>query len=127
MPIFDTKELLDALSPPVFRHEGREFVGVFLSLPEWIRMNENAALITSLEDERAYLRRATDAIFPPPPRVKRRWWERGPAPPPSVAEILDDLPLVIARKLVEGFIASQAQALAPEPTLGSGTTVPEPL
>lgn len=132
MAVFDTAALLDALARPVFRHEGREWVGRHLSIHELLRVSErleSAGALTLLEAQRLY-RDLADEIFPPTPmREARSGWlglRRRLVPPedPSVADVLESLPFAVQSELIADFIGRQVTAgQAPAP--GRETRDPE--
>lgn len=127
MPVFDTAALLDALAPPVFRHEGREWAGRHLSIHELLRIAarvEQAGALSLLDAQRLY-RELADEMFPPASAREERhrgWFRysrrrrRVPPDEPSVADVLETLPFAVQSELIADFIGRQANAQrAPAP------------
>lgn len=139
--VIDTQTYLEALEPPVLRHEGREWRGRFLSIHEWIRVigeleRYGKNQLDLLQTEQLH-RRLMDLIFPPAPGptiAVRAWWGGtrrvpDPAAPRSItaADALLSLPFAVQQEIVSAFMNSQAHALGLElataPALGT-TTAP---
>lgn len=125
---FDTRETLDALSPPTFTHDGVTYVGRHLSILEWMREMEALGKLgrnelNVLEVERLY-RRLCDKLFPPQRRSLWQWLTRTPKPL-RVSGIVLSLPLEIQHRAMTDFLRSQARAhglLPTSPTLGKTGT-----
>lgn len=109
--VFDTREYLDALEPPVFRHGGREVVGGFVSwdqylrfqhrLGEWERAPKDARDVRVL---RRIMRDYIRAIFPRP------WWAPWRT---DVWRALRALPFAVQVEAFRSFLRSQATAHTP--------------
>jgi hypothetical protein len=122
--IFDTQDYLGQLPPLVFRHEGREWQGRLLSVPQWIAAMYRAEQVEkagNIVHTLANYRELADLMFPPKllgTRTRRTWYGRRYEEPirdpavPSVADVLEGLPFAVQRELIADFIASQANALA---------------
>ena len=97
MATFDTAQFLAALTPPVFRHEGREIVGRFLSVPEYLALTDLVANTPTptMRDTLRIHRKVADEIFP------------STGDGPSVGEILETLPIPVQLAMVADFFECQ--------------------
>lgn len=102
---FDRAAWLAAQEPPRFLDGETEYVGQVLSAPEWwvIEAKIEAAGTLDGRGVAALMRGITDEIFPPPERS--HWWE---ARPPSVADLLFQMPLPAQFEAFRSFVAALA-------------------
>lgn len=135
--LLDTQQLRDALSPPVLRHQGREYVGRLFSITEWLLHQPLVDAIgdraLSLAEQRAAARQLLDAMFPPPMVTRehrglfgQRRREQVRSAEPSVAELLEAEPFAVLLQVLAGFLNAQVRALGgpsadPSPSGGSST------
>ena len=121
MSSYNTTAALAALKPPTFDHEGIVYVGVFVSIREWMhwmdvvdRYGQKKLDVNQVLDLHADL---CSLWFPPPRR--EHWWQRWFAPGVSpVWLMLEPLPLSLQVDAITSFLRSQAACF--------GVTIPEP-
>lgn len=97
-----------ALQPPTFEHEGIVYVGVYVSIREWMKwmdkVDEYGANKLKLHEVLHFHKQLCRVWFPGEKR--KRWWGgRGESP---VWEILEGLPLVVQVDAITSFLVSQA-------------------
>lgn len=101
---------LSDLEPPTFVHEGRTYVGEFMSVLRWCwfqrRIERLADGKLGLVQVLRLFRQLCDRWFPPP---KRRWF-LGPRVEPSVATIVSGLPLNVQSAVIARWLGGQGRA-----------------